>query len=440
MEDEAPLCYYHNWTIYPHEVTRCGEEPITIMWSKASPLEEGLHFANHIVPVVRKYPVVYLLFKWKLEDGAPTSEHVFLYENLAEEETPEVIKDRDSEKGSDNTISNSSRVSNGTSTTVNNTKKRGRKKVTNRGSSSSTENTLPRPTKFVATPGYSVLSHGEKEKRNKELAQQNREALQAMRDQNKCKVVLTPVNVPVDYVKTVEIGNNDMSPKEELSLEQGKEATDINPQPVKDDKSTGSNSDVATMLLTEEEEEPPIISENPMEMGNNHMSPKEELSPEQGEEATDINPEAVKDEKSMGCNAEVSTTLLTGQEEESPIISENTMEMGNNHTSRKEELSLEQGEDATDINPEAVKDEKSTGSNAEVPTTLLTGQEREPPIICEKEMEIGNTNMSPKEVLSSEESKVATDINPEAVKDEKSTESNAGANHITNWTRRRIRR
>ena len=197
-----------------------------------------------------------------------------------------------------------------------------------------------------------------------------------MRDQNKCKVVLTPVNVPVDYVKTVEMGNNDTSPKEELSLEQGKEATDINPEPVKDDKSMGSNSDMPTTLLTEEEE-PPIISENAMEMGNNHTSPKEELSLEEGEEATDINPEAVKDEKSMGSKAVVPMTLLTGQEQEPPVICEKEMKMANTNMSLKEVLSPKESEVATDINPEAVKDEKSTESNAEVPTTLLTGQEEE---------------------------------------------------------------
>ena len=102
--------------------------------------------------------MVHLLFKGELEDGVPTSEHVFLYENIAEEETPEVMKGKDLEKGSDNTISDSSSVSDDTSTTaVNNTKKgRGRKKVTNRGSTSSTKIILPRPTKFVPTPGYSV--------------------------------------------------------------------------------------------------------------------------------------------------------------------------------------------------------------------------------------------------------------------------------------------
>ena len=94
------------------------------MWSKASPLEEGLHITNHIVAVVRKYPVVRLLYKGELEDGVPTSEHVFFYEDLAEEETPEVMKGTDSEKGSDNTISDSSHISNSTSTTVNDTKKR----------------------------------------------------------------------------------------------------------------------------------------------------------------------------------------------------------------------------------------------------------------------------------------------------------------------------
>ena len=68
----------------------------------------------------------------------------------------------------------------------------------------------------------------------------------------------------------------------------------------------------------------------------------------------------------MGSNAEVSTTLLTGQEEEPPVICEKEMEMGNNHTSPIQELSPEQGEESTDINPEPVKDEKSMGSNAEV--------------------------------------------------------------------------
>ena len=60
--------------------------------------------------------MVHHLFKGELEDGVPTSEHVFLYENIVEEETPEVMKGRDSEKGSDNTISDSSSISNGTST------------------------------------------------------------------------------------------------------------------------------------------------------------------------------------------------------------------------------------------------------------------------------------------------------------------------------------
>ena len=47
---------------------------------------------------------------------------------LWEEETPEVMKGKDSEKGSDNTISDSSSVSNGTSTTAVNNKKGKRKK------------------------------------------------------------------------------------------------------------------------------------------------------------------------------------------------------------------------------------------------------------------------------------------------------------------------
>ena len=52
------------------------------MWSKASPLEEGLAVANHIVPVVHRYPVVKVLFTGKIEEGAPTDEHIFLYENM----------------------------------------------------------------------------------------------------------------------------------------------------------------------------------------------------------------------------------------------------------------------------------------------------------------------------------------------------------------------
>ena len=222
--------------------------------------------------------------------------------------------------------------------------------------------------------------------------------------------------------KAMEMGNNDTSPKEELSQEQGEEAADINPEAVKDGKFMGSNAEVSTTLLTGQEEEPPIF-EKAMEMGNNNTSPKEELSLEQGKEAADINPEAVKDEKSMGSNAEVSTTLLTGQEEEPPI-SEKAMEMGNNDTSPKEELSQEQGEEAADINPEAVKDGKFMGSNAEVSTMLLTGQEEEPPI-SEKAMEMGNNDTSPIEKLSLEQGEEAADINPEAVKDEKSTGSNA---------------
>ena len=90
-----------------------------------------------------------------------------------------------------------------------------------------------------------------------------------MRDNNQCKVVLTLV----DFIKTMEIGNNDMSPKEELSVEQSEEATDIIPEAVKSEKSTGSNAEVSTTLLTGQEEEPPIF-EKAMEMGNNNTSPK----------------------------------------------------------------------------------------------------------------------------------------------------------------------
>ena len=70
-------------------------------------------------------------------------------------------------------------------------------------------------------------------------------------------------------------------------------------------------------------------------------------------------------------------------------------------------------------------------------TTLQTGQEEEPPIICEKEMEMGNNESSPKEEFLPGQGKEATDINHEHVKDEKSTRSNADVNHVTNWARRR---
>ena len=89
-------------------------------------------------------------------------------------------------------------------------------------------------------------------------------------------------------------------------------------QAVKDEKATGSIADLPTMLLTEQEEEPPpIICEKGHGDGKimNHHQQKS-FHRGQGEEATDINPEPVKDEKSTGSNAEVSTTLLTGQEEE----------------------------------------------------------------------------------------------------------------------------
>ena len=39
---------------------------------------------------------------------------------------------------------------------------------------------------------------------------------------------------------------------------------------------------MSTTLQTGQEEEPPIICEKEMEMGNNHTSPIEELSPEKG--------------------------------------------------------------------------------------------------------------------------------------------------------------
>ena len=191
VEDEAPLCYFHNRTIYPREVARRSAEPITIMWSKASPVQEEVTHANHIVPVVRKYPVVHFLFKGEVEDGAPTEEHLFLYENFAEEEAQEVTNRKDSENGGFSRISDSSTITNG-SEAVNDTNGKGRKKVTNRGSSCSTKIILPRPGKFIPTPGYSILSDTEKQKRNKELAEKNRLALQSLRKE--CKVVLTPMD------------------------------------------------------------------------------------------------------------------------------------------------------------------------------------------------------------------------------------------------------
>ena len=73
----------------------------------------------------------------------------------------------------------------------------------------STNNVLPRQRNFIPTPGYSVLSDSEKDRRNKELAQRNREALQAMRD--KCKVVITPIeDMPNRAVL--------LSPKEDKSV------------------------------------------------------------------------------------------------------------------------------------------------------------------------------------------------------------------------------
>ena len=164
VEDEAPLRYFHNRTIYPREVARRSAEPITIMWSKASPVQEGVTLVNHIVPVIRKYPVVHFLFKGEVEDGAPTEEHFFLYENFAEEEAQEVTNRKDSENGGFPTISDSSTITNG-SKAVNDTKGKGRKKVTNRGASCSTKIILPpRPGKFIPTPGYSILSDTKKQK------------------------------------------------------------------------------------------------------------------------------------------------------------------------------------------------------------------------------------------------------------------------------------
>ena len=193
VEDEAPLRYYHNRTIYPREVEKRGEEPVTIMWSKASPLEEGLAVVNHIVPVVRRYPVVKVLFTGEIEEGALTDEHIFLYENMApqgdqkNEKKTVVESEKESEKESISDVSISNEASGGSGKDTRRNKLR---KRTHRGIA--TKNVLPRQRNFVPTPGYSVLSNSEKDRRNKELAQQNREALQAMRE--KCKVVITPID------------------------------------------------------------------------------------------------------------------------------------------------------------------------------------------------------------------------------------------------------
>ena len=163
------------------------------MWSKASPLEEGLAVANHIVPVVCRYPVVKVLFTGEIEEGAPTNEHIFLYENMAPQgdqknETKTVVeseKESEKESISDVSISNKASGESGKDTRKNKSRKR-----THRGTA--TKNVLPRQRNFVPTPGYSVLSNSEKARRNKELAQRNHEALQAMRE--KCKVVITPID------------------------------------------------------------------------------------------------------------------------------------------------------------------------------------------------------------------------------------------------------
>ena len=50
VEDEAPLRFYHNRTIYPRDPLMHGKDPVTIMWTKAS--EDSPDIANHFVPVV----------------------------------------------------------------------------------------------------------------------------------------------------------------------------------------------------------------------------------------------------------------------------------------------------------------------------------------------------------------------------------------------------
>ena len=89
------------------------------MLSKASPLEEGLVVANHIVLVVRQYPVVRVLFSSNVEEGAPTDEHIFLYENMAPQEDqknetkPVVESEKESEKESIADVSVSNKTSGG---------------------------------------------------------------------------------------------------------------------------------------------------------------------------------------------------------------------------------------------------------------------------------------------------------------------------------------
>ena len=233
LEDEAPLRFYHNRTIYPREVSDHANESVTIMWTKSSPMEESQQVANHIVPVVKKYPVTKVLFCGTLEPEAPTDEHVFFYENSAEEQdvaqdisdistvsnlskkqldgTKEMTPDTSQELKDASRMTSHPSDSNRLMDKVKKTAKP-RKQTSRRGRAK--QNSLPRTNNFVTMPGYSVKSDEEIKKRNQDLAKRNREALEAMKQAKECTVTLQ--HVPMEGMTSVTIGKTDRSDQPEV--------------------------------------------------------------------------------------------------------------------------------------------------------------------------------------------------------------------------------
>ena len=233
LEDEAPLRFYHNRTIYPREVSNHANESVTIMWTKSSPMEESQQVANHIVPVVKKYPVTKVLFCGTLEPEAPTDEHVFFYENSAEEQdvaqdisdistvsnlskkqldgTKEMTPDTSQELKDASRMTSHPSDSNSLLDKVKKTAKP-RKQTSRRGRAK--QSSLPRTNKFVTLPGYSVKSDEEIKKRNQDLAKRNREALEAMKQAKECTVRLQ--DLPMEGMTSVTIGKTDRSDQPEV--------------------------------------------------------------------------------------------------------------------------------------------------------------------------------------------------------------------------------
>ena len=251
----------------------------------------------------------------------------------------------------------------------------------------STKIILPKPGKFIPTPGYSILSDTEKQKRNKELAEKNRLALQSLRKE--CKVVLTPVDDCSASQKEDSEGNSAENVIEKeidyTSSKQEQEEVTV----ISSDKAMERGND-EEMLVDLEQEASDNMSQKKEDSRINAETENDEVS--QKEDEIEVTQTELQSMESNDVPEKAEeNTLLTGQEEELQSMGSNDVqekEEENRLLTRKEEdiESMvtndvpEKAEENTLLNGQE-EELQSMGSN-DVPekaeeNTLLTGQEEE---------------------------------------------------------------